>query len=255
MNMFITFFVNRVKLNLFFDDKRELSQLLLDEFFLIFKQKLDYSSVMGIYVRNLEVFASTENNDKEVIVSDFSQLINQYEESDNDSQERRRKCTNSISNGSSGSKDQSSGDVEEIMQTLNINNEQKKDSFILNEIKNIINTNKDKINRKRNLKNRKISHYKKKLVDLSGFGYFIVKKIQKCEIIDVTDEEKEEGEETINKNKKENNEANEEIKDFISNYQLYGRLKINTKHDKFINIKLVGLKFLIRIDKIFLLQA
>ena len=246
MNMFITFFVNRVKLNLFFDDKRELSQLLLDEFFLIFKQKLDYSSVMGIYVRNLEVFASTENNDKEVIVSDFSQLINQYEESDNDSQERRRKCTNSISNGSSGSKDQSSGDVEEIMQTLNINNEQKKDSFILNEIKNIINTNKDKINRKRNLKNRKISHYKKKLVDLSGFGYFIVKKIQKCEIIDVTDEEKEEGEETINKNKKENNEANEEIKDFISNYQLYGRLKINTKHDKFINIKLVFAEFIRR---------
>ena len=93
------------------------------------------------------------------------------------------------------------------------------------------------------------------MADLSGFGYFIVKKIQKCEIIDVTNEEKEEGEEIININKKENNDANEEIKDFISNYQLYGRMKINTKHDKFINIKFVGLKFLIRIDKIFLLQA
>ena len=255
MNMFITFFVNRVKLNLFFDDKRELAQLLLDEFFLIFKQKLDYSSIMGVYVRNIEVFACSENNEKEVIVSDFSQMINQYEESESDSQGRKGKRTNSISNGSSGSKDQSSGDVEEIMQTLNINNEQKKDSFILNEIKNIINTNKEKINRKRNLKNPKISHFKKKLLDLSGFGYFIVKKVQKCEIIDVTNQEREEGEEIINVNNKDNKDSNEEIKDFIRKYQLYGRMKINTKHDKFINIKLDGLKFLIRIDKIFLIQS
>ena len=139
-----------------FFDKRDLSQLILDEFFLIFKQKLDFSSIMGLYVRNIEVFACSENNEKEVIVSDFSQMINQYEESESDSQGRKGKRTNSISNGSSGSKDQSSGDVEEIMQTLNINNEQKKDSFILNEIKNIINTNKEKINRKRNLKKPKI---------------------------------------------------------------------------------------------------
>ena len=258
MYMFITFFVNRVTLNLYLEDKRDLSQLILDEFFLIFKQKMDFSSIMGVYVRNLEVFAYTENHNKEVIISDFSQLINQYEENDSDSQERRRKYTNSISNGSSGSKEQSSGDVEEIMQTLNINNEQKKDSFIFNEIKNLINTNKDKIREKRKLKNKKASHYKKKLIDLSGFGYFIVKKIQKCEIIDITNEEREEGEEinnTNNNNNNNNNAPNEEVKDFITKYQLYGRLKINTKHDKFINIKLDGLKYLIRIDTIYLLQA
>ena len=45
MYMYFTFFVNRVTLNLFMDDKRDLSQLILDEFFLIFKQKMDFSSV------------------------------------------------------------------------------------------------------------------------------------------------------------------------------------------------------------------
>ena len=129
MYMIFTFFVNRVTVNLFMDDKRDLAQLILDEFFLIFKQKMDFSSRMGVYVRNLEIFAYTENNDKEVIVSDFSQLINQYEESESDSQDRKCKYANSISNGSSGSKEQSSGDFEEIMQTLNINKEQRKDSF------------------------------------------------------------------------------------------------------------------------------
>ena len=250
MYMFFTFFVNRVTLNLYMDDKRDLSQLIMDEFFLIFKQKMDFSSVMGVYVKYLEVFAYTENNEKEVIVSDFSQLINQYEENESDNASRRHKYANSVSNGSSGSKEQSSGDFEEIMQTLNINNEQKKDSFIFNELKNMINTNKNKI-KERKKKNRKSSQFKKKLIDLSGFGYFIVKKIQKCEVIDVTNEEKEEGDVIYNINNKEN----EEIKEFINKYQLYGRLKINTKHDKFINIKLDRLKFLIRIDKIFLLQA
>ena len=251
MYMYFTFFVNRVTLNLFMDDKRDLSQLILDEFFLIFKQKMDFSSVMGVYVKNLEVFAYTENNNKEVIVSDFSQLINQYEENESDSLDRRRKYTNSISNGSSGSKEQSSGDFEEIMQTLNINNEQKKDSFIYNELKNLINTNKNKIKERKRKNKRKSSQFKKKLIDMSGFGYFIVKKIQKCDVIDIANEEKEEGDIVANLN----NNQEEEIKDFIEKYQLYGRLKINTKHDKFINIKLDGLKFLIRIDKIFLLQA
>ena len=257
MYMYITFFVNRVTLNLFLDDKRDLSQLILDEFFLIFKQKKDFSSIMGVYVKNLEVFAYTENNDKEVIVSDFSQLINQYSENESENQERRHKHANSISNGSSGSKEQSSGDFEEIMQTLNINNEQKKDSFIYNELKNLINTNRAKLNAKNKYKKRKKSHVKNKLIDLSKFAYFIVKRIQKCEIIDITDEEKEEGDvNMINiNNNKDINESNEEIKEFITKYQLYGRLKINTKHDKFINIKLDGLKFLIRIDKIYLLQA
>ena len=164
--------------------------------------------------------------------------------------DRRRKYTNSISNGSSGSKEQSSGDFEEILQTLNINNEQKKDSFIYNELKNIINTNKNKI-KERKRKNRKSSQFKKKLIDMSGFGYFIVKKIQKCEVIDIANEEKEKGDVINNIN----NNTDEEIKDFITKYQLYGRLKINTKHDKFMNIKLDGLKFLIRIDTIYLLQA
>ena len=252
MSMIFTFFVNRVTVNLFMDDKRDLAQLILDEFFLIFKQKMDLSSLMGVYVRNLEVFAYTENNDKEVIASDFSQIINQYEESESDSVDRRCKYANSISNGSSGSKEQSSGDFEEeIIQTLNINNEQKKDSFIYNEIKSLINTNKKKMN-ERKKRNRKISHYKKKLDDLSGFGYFIVKRIQKCIVIDVSNEEREEGDVVANNI---NNDEEEEIKDFITKYQFYARLKINTKHDKFIDIKFDGLKFLIRIDKIFLLQA
>ena len=257
MYMYITLFVNRVTLNLFLDDNRPLSQLILDEFFLIFKQKMDFSSITAVYVRNLEVFVYTENNNKEVIVSDFSQLINQYEENDSDSQDRRRKYTNSISGGSSGSKEQSSGDFEEIMDTLNINNEQKKDSFILNEIKNLINTNKVKIKAKKIIKNKKGSHFKKKLIDLSGFGYFIVKKIQKCEIIDISNEEREKGDYIYTKIPIDENDINqgEEIKDFINKNQLYGRLKIDTKHDKIMNIKLDGLKFLIRIDKIYLLTA
>jgi hypothetical protein len=123
---------------------------------------MDFTSVMGVYVKNLEVFVYTENNDKEVIVSDFSQLINQYEENESDSLDRRRKYTNSISNGSSGSKEQSSGDFEEIMQTLNINNEQKKDSFIYNELKNLINTNKNKIKERKRKKQREKREKKKR---------------------------------------------------------------------------------------------
>jgi hypothetical protein len=37
---------------------------------------------MGLHVRNIEMFSITEKNDREVIVSDFSQLINQYDDND-----------------------------------------------------------------------------------------------------------------------------------------------------------------------------
>ena len=54
---------------------------------------------------------------------------------------------------------------------------------------------------------------KNKLIDLSKFAYFIVKRIQKCEIIDITDEEKEEGDVNMIKinNNKDINESNEEM--------------------------------------------
>ena len=67
---------------------------------------------------------------------------------------------------------------------------------------------------KNKYKKRKKSHVKNKLIDLSKFAYFIVKRIQKCEIIDITDEEKEEGDvNMINiNNNKDINESNEEIK-------------------------------------------
>ena len=268
MYMFFTLFANRVTLDLFMDDGRELSQLFLDEFFLIFKQKMDFSSMMGVHVRNVEIFVITENNDREVIVSDFSQLINQYDEDDNDSIDRRNKNVKSISQGSSGGGGRrSSSDFEEILETLNINNEQKKDSFIYNELKSIIKTNKRKTSCKRVNHFRKNSYYKK-LIDLSNFGSFILKKIQRCEIIDVTNEENEDLEKTNTKESKlvndnntnniinnNNNKKIDDLKEYMNKTQFYARMKINIKHDKFYNIKLNGLKFLIRIDKIYLIQA
>ena len=257
--MFITLFVNRVTLDLYMDDGRELANLFLDEFFLIFKQKMDFSSIMGLRVRNIEVFVINENNDREVIVSDFSQLINQYDEDDNDSVDRKNKNAKSISAGSSGGGGRrSSSGFDEILDILNINNEQKKDSFIFNEIKNLIQTNKRKASLKKVDQFRKNSYYKK-LIDLSNFGSFIVKKIHRCEVIDITNEENDDIEQNndikesqiINENKK--NE--EDLKDYINKTQMYARMKINTKHDKFYNIKLNALKFLIRIDKIYLILA
>ena len=261
MYMFVTLFVNRVTLNIYLDDKRELAQLILDEFFLIFKQKMDFSSIMGLHIRNIEVFAITENNDREVIVSDFSQLINQYEEDDNDSIERKNKQSNSISGGSSGGGRKSSSDFDEILETLNINNEQKRDSFIYNELKNMIKTNKNKASGKKIACYRTRSQYRKNLIDLSNFGSFIVKHIQRCEVINIANEENEDiddnkQKESIKESKLMNETIRgEEIKDFFNKSELYARMKINTKHDKFINIRLDGLKFLIRIDKIYLLQA
>ena len=263
MYMFITLFVNRVTLNIFLDDGRGLAELILDEFFLIFKQKMDFSSIMGLRVRNIELFGITEKDDREVIVSDFSQLINQYDEDDNENIDRKNKYAKSIkSHGSSGGGGRkSSSDFEEIMDNLKINNEQKKDSFIYNELKNLIKTNKNKASCKKVIQYRKNSIYKKKLIDLSNFGSYIVKKIQRCEIINVTNEENED----IDDNKKNDytketklqneNNIGEEIKDYFNKTQFYARMKINTKHDKFIKIKLDALKFLIRIDKIYLLQA
>ena len=145
------------------------------------------------------------------------------------------------------------------METLNINHEQKKDSFIYNELKCLIKTNKRKASCKK-LTDLRRNSFNKKLIELSNFGSFIVKKIQKCEIIDVTNEENEDLEKIndIKESKliKEKIEKNDEdIKDYINKTQLYARMKINTKHDKFYNIKLNGLKFLIRIDKIYLIQA
>ena len=265
MYMFVTLFVNRVTLYLYLDDGRELAELFLDEFFLIFKEKMDYTSTMGLHVRSVEIFTITENNDREVIVSDFSQLIN--DEDDADSFERKNKNAKSISGGSSGRGDRSSSDFEEILDTLNINNEQKKDSFIYNELKNLIKTNKRKASCKR-LARR--NSFNKKLIDLSNFGSFIVKKIQKSEIIDVTNEENED----LENEKKDNNINNfnninnikesklinenkehENIKDYIKKTQLYARMKIDIKHNKFYTVKLNDLKFLIRIDKIYLIQA
>jgi len=199
--MFVTLFANRVTLNLFLDDGRALAQLFLDEFFLIFKQKMDYSSIMSLHVRNIEVFVITENNDREVIISDFSQLINQYDEDDNESIDRKNKNAKSISAGSSGDGGRNSSDFDEILETLNINNEQRKDSFIYNELKSLIRTNKRKASCK---KVDRRQSFNKKLIDLSNFGSFIVKKIQKCEIIDVSNDENEESEkkeENINKRK------------------------------------------------------
>jgi hypothetical protein len=177
--MFVTLFANRVTINLFLDDGRQLAELFLDEFFLIFKQKMDFSSNMGIRVRNIEVFVITENNDREVIISDFSQLINQYDEEDSDSIDRKNKNAKSISAGSSGGGGRSSSGFEEILETLNINQEQKKDSFIYNELKSMIKTNKRKASCKKLTELRKNS-FNKKLIELSNFGSFIVKKIQKC---------------------------------------------------------------------------
>ena len=68
MYMFVTLFANRVTLNLFLDDGRALAQFFLDEFFLIFKEKMDYSSIMSLHVRNVEVFVITEKNDREVMM-------------------------------------------------------------------------------------------------------------------------------------------------------------------------------------------
>jgi hypothetical protein len=119
MYMFVTFFVNRVSLNIFLDNGRQIAQLILDEFFLLFKQRMDMSSKMGLHVRNIEMFSITEKNDREVIVSDFSQLINQYDDNDNDSIDRKNKNP-SISGGSSGGR-KSSSDFEEIMDNLNVN--------------------------------------------------------------------------------------------------------------------------------------
>ena len=56
MNMLFTLFINRITLNIYLDDQRELAQLILDEFFLLFKQKMDFSSIMGLHIRNIEVF-------------------------------------------------------------------------------------------------------------------------------------------------------------------------------------------------------
>ena len=255
MYMFVTLFANRVTLNLFLDDGRALAQFFLDEFFLIFKEKMDYSSIMSLHVRNVEVFVITEKNDREVIISDFSQLINQYDEDDNDSMDRKNKQAKSISAGSSGDGGRNSSDFDEIFETLNINNEQRKDSFIYNEIKSLIKTNKRKASCKK-LDGRK--SFNKKLIDLTNFGSFIVKKIHKCEIIDISNEENEEGEknEEIKEIKliKENS-STENIRDYINKTQLFARMKIDTKRNKIYNIKLSGLKFLIRIDKIYLLQA
>ena len=260
MNMLFTLFINRITLNIYLDDQRELAQLILDEFFLLFKQKMDFSSIMGLHIRNIEVFTITENNDREVIVSDFSQLINQYDEDDNDSVERKKKDTKSMSGCSSDGR-RSSSDFDDILETLNINNEQKRDSFIYNEIKNMIQTNKSKALGKKINIFRTRTQFKRNLVDLSNFGYFIVKHIQKCEIINITNEENEDIDENkkndYQKEKKTINEnvKGEEIQDYFNKTQFYARLKINTKHDKIINIKLDGLKFLIRIDKIYLIQA
>ena len=265
MYMFVTLFANRVTLNLFLDDGRELAQFFLDEFFLIFKQRMDFSSMMGLRVRNIEVFVITENNDREVIVSDFSQLINQYDEDDNESIDRKNKNAKSISGSSGGGGGgRSSSDFEEILENLNIKNEQRKDSFIYNELKSLIKTNKRKASAKKVDHFRKNSYYKK-LIDLSNFGSYIVKKIQRCEIIDVTNEENEDIEKTDikesklmnddNNNNINNNKTVEDLRDYMTKNQCYARMKINTKHDKFYNIKLNGLKFLIRIDKIYLIQA
>ena len=174
MYIFVTLFDNRVTLNLFLDDGRALAQFFLDEFFLIFKEKMDYSSIMSLHVRNVEVFVIIEKNDREAIISDFSQLINQYDEDDNDSMDRKNKKAKSISAGSSGDGGKNSSDFDKIFEILNINNEQRKDSFIYNEIKSLIKTNKRKASCKK-LDGRK--SFNKKLIDLTNFGSFIFKKI------------------------------------------------------------------------------
>ena len=62
---------------------------------------------------------------------------------------------------------------------------------------------------------------KNKLIDLSKFAYFIVKRIQKCEIIDITDEEKEEGDVNMIKinNNKDINESNEKRANLRGRYK------------------------------------
>ena len=254
MYMFVTFFVNRVSLNIFLDNGRQIAQLILDEMFLLFKERMDMSSKMGLHVRNVEMFSITEKNDREVIVSDFSQLINQYDDNDNDSIDRKNKNP-SISGGSSGGR-KSSSDFEEIMETLNVNQEQKKDSFIFNEIKNIIKTNKDKTKSKKKFGLRRKSQIVKTLIELSNFGSFILKKIQKCEIINIENEENDEEDDEKGNNIINNNINNkDEVGEYINKSQLYARMKIEANHDKSYNIKLDGLKFLIRIDTIYLIQA